>query len=229
MRYEFTFVVEGVDPDHDDAVVRLTEHLDAVLARGAGVNLLIVAAEGSDAIYAARDAVLAVRSHVPQVVFHHVDRDLVGISEIASRTGRSRQNVTQWVSGERHEEAGPFPQVEGVVGRARVWLWGEVNVWLQQIGLGDDTATPTRGEITDIDYMLQHDRLLTLDRPAGRLPYQVAYVGGGENTTVTYSGYEAAAAWTGILAIQIPELPVSHGSARRASQAHNFVSAEVAQ
>ncbi len=177
MRYEFTFVVEGAGPEDDDVVVDLTEHLDAMLARAAGVDLLTIAGDGSDAIDAARDAILAVRFRVPRINFLHVDRDLVGISEIAQRVGRSRQNVTQWIAGERHTSRAlePFPKPEGVVGRARVWLWAEVNTWLRQLGLGDETPGPNRAEITEIDHLLRHDLLLAAERTAAETLWPVPY------------------------------------------------------
>jgi hypothetical protein len=226
VRYEFTFVVGGVDPDDNDAAATLAEHLDAMLARGAGVSLLVIEQEGFDAIDAARNAVLAARFRVPEMVFQRVDRDLVGISEIADRTGRSRQNVAQLVAGERHEAVGPFPQVEGVVGRARVWIWGEVNTWLRQIGLGDDVATPTREEMTDIDYMLRHDRLLPLDRPPAQLSYPLLRIDRAENALVMFSGSGAAVAWPGN-AIQVLGLLASPGVAPTVSDARIFT--EVAQ
>src|SRR5690242_14634584 len=83
VRYEFTFVVEGADVDDDSVVTALAERLDAMLARGAGVNLLTISQEGSDAIDAARNAVLAVRFQVPEIDFMYLDRDLVGVTEIA--------------------------------------------------------------------------------------------------------------------------------------------------
>ena len=156
MLYDFTFVIEGANTDDDDVVSALTEHLDATLARGAGVDLLIITADGIHAIDAARNAIASVKYIAPQIEFLYLDRDLVGISEIASRAGRTRQNVTQWVLGERQMQASPFPKVEGVVGRARIWLWSEVNSWLQSIGLGDRVSIPRRYEMTDIDFMIRH-------------------------------------------------------------------------
>jgi predicted DNA-binding transcriptional regulator AlpA len=156
--YEFTFVVEGADPDDNEVIEILTERLDATLARGAGVGLLTIEADGKSALDAAGNAMTSAEHLVPQIRFVHLDRDLVGISEIAERTGRSRQNVAQWVSGERHAVAAvPFPKVEGVVGRARIWLWSEVNAWLRStLSLGDEICGPSRDEITDIDFFISH-------------------------------------------------------------------------
>ena len=120
---------------------------------------------------------MAVKFLLPSVTFLYLDRDLVGITEIAKRTGRTRQNVSQWVTAERHSGiAHQFPKAEGVVGRARVWLWAEVDAWLRQLGLGDNIPGPTRGEMTDIDYMIRHHQLLTLERPATGVLWPLSYV-----------------------------------------------------
>jgi len=159
--YELTFVIEGVDPSDEEVATVLTEELDAGLARGAGVDLLLITAEGTNAVNAAQNAMRSVEFFAPKIRFLYLDRDLVGISEIAERTGRSRQNVTQWVTGERHAGTStPFPKVEGVVGRMRIWIWSEVNAWLRMFGLGDEIPSPRRHEITDIDFLIKHkDRL----------------------------------------------------------------------
>ncbi|MGI5233598.1 helix-turn-helix transcriptional regulator [Actinoallomurus sp. CA-142502] len=154
MEYELTFVVTGADVDDDGAVWSLMEHADATLHRGAGVDLLTISVDADNAVDATQMAIVECKRHVPELVFLRLDRDLVGVSEIAQRTKRSRQNVSQWISGERHVGLAPFPAPEGVVGRARVWLWGEVNTWLAQLGLNDDLSRPTRDEILEIDYLL---------------------------------------------------------------------------
>ncbi|MFE2866197.1 hypothetical protein [Embleya sp. NPDC059259] len=86
-----------------------------------------------------------------------LDRDLVGIADIAERTKRTRQNVTQWTHGTRHSKQ-PFPSPDGVVGCSRVWLWSEVNTWLRTIDLGDPIELPSREEMAAIDYALAFPR-----------------------------------------------------------------------
>jgi predicted DNA-binding transcriptional regulator AlpA len=175
--YDFTFVVEGVDPSDDEVVAVLTEELDATLAKGAGVDLLLMTAEGASAVDAAQNAMRSVGYLAPQIRFLYLDRDLVGVSEIAERTGRSRQNVTQWVNAERRGTAStPFPKIEGVVGRARIWLWSEVNAWLRLAGLGDPIPSPRRHEITDIDFLIRHKDWLTRKYPTQDVVWPVVYL-----------------------------------------------------
>jgi len=153
MEYEFTFVVDGVDVDDDAVISVLFDSLDAQLARVGGQLRLTIGAEGIDAVKAAEMVIAAVGDAVPRLRLLRLDRDLVSTSDIAERTRRTRQNVAQWISGERHQDP-PFPKPETFVGRSRVWLWSEVNRWLRGIGLADPVRYPTREEMTLIDLLL---------------------------------------------------------------------------
>ncbi|MCP9958612.1 helix-turn-helix transcriptional regulator [Streptomyces sudanensis] len=154
MDYDFTFVVSGVDVDDQAAVDALLEKCDALLARAGGVDLLSTTGSGGSAVEAALAAASAARAAVPRLRVCRLDRDLVGVHEIAERTGRSRQNVSQWIAGERKARGVPFPAAEGTVGRSQVWLWSEVNRWLAVHGLDDGVAYPTRAEMAEIDVAL---------------------------------------------------------------------------
>lgn len=163
MEYDFTFVVSGVDVDNQAAVDALQEHCDALLARAGGLDLLVITGVGDSAVLAALAAVSNARAAVPQLRVCRLDRDLVGVHEIAERTGRSRQNVSQWVSGARKAQGEPFPAPEGTVGRSHAWLWSEVNQWLTAHGLDDGAVYPTRGEMAEIDVALANARSFTLN------------------------------------------------------------------
>ncbi|MEU0520907.1 helix-turn-helix domain-containing protein [Streptosporangium sp. NPDC006007] len=154
MEYEFRFVVEGVSVDDIDVVETLDRELDAMLFRGGGVDLLDIAAEGVDALAAAMKAARGATMSIPGLRVLRLYRDLVGVPEIAERVGVSRQNVHQWIAGKRHGGVSPFPRSEGTAGRAQVWLWTEVNEWLEQIVRGDGVNRPTRNEMADIDSAL---------------------------------------------------------------------------
>lgn len=166
MRYEFRFVVAGVTVDDDWAVDLLEDHLDAMLFRGGGVDLLDISFEGLGAVDAAICAARAVEGHVAELKVVRLDRDLVGIPEIADRAEVSRQNVHQWIKGERRS-ATPFPQPEGTAGRAQIWLWTEVNSWLAQIAKDDGCNYPSRADMADIDAAL-HSGLARIVEPALR-------------------------------------------------------------
>jgi predicted DNA-binding transcriptional regulator AlpA len=154
VEYEFRFVVEGATVDDADIVDLLARDLDAMLFRGGGVNLLDVASEGTDAFTAALSIARTLRMTVPGLRLVRLHRDLVGVPEIADRLNVSRQNVHQWINGSRRGGNSTFPAAEGVAGRARVWLWTEVNSWLAHHGLDDGVNGPNREEMADIDSAL---------------------------------------------------------------------------
>ncbi|MEU0952504.1 hypothetical protein ABZ353_09105 [Streptomyces niveus] len=168
MEYEFTFVVDGATVDDDSAASRLESELDAMLARAGGQNLLSVSYGGDNAVEAAMTVAHAVRDAVPGLRLLRLDRDLVGVQEIAERTERSRQNVHQWTLGARLADKGPFPQPEGTVGRGKAWLWTEVNAWLVQHSLDDGINYPTRREMTDIDFFLANSLSFSFQSTSAR-------------------------------------------------------------
>ncbi|GAA3745879.1 helix-turn-helix transcriptional regulator [Salinactinospora qingdaonensis] len=164
LEYEFTFVLDGISLDDHTAVQRLTEELDALLSHSHGTPRMTVAGEGPDAVTAALAVVTRALDLVPTMRVVRLDWDLVGVSDIAERTGRSRQNVTQWVRGQRHDRV-PFPAPEGTAGHSLIWLWSEVNTWLCELGLDDGENRPTRVQMAEIDWRLHGLRRtpLTLD------------------------------------------------------------------
>lgn len=161
MEYELTFVVSGASVDDDDAVDVLESELDAMLFRAGGVDLLTLSAVGGSAVEAAMEAATRAVAAVPRLRIHRLDRNLVGVHEVAQRSGRTRQNVSQWIRGERQADGAPFPLPEGTAGRSSVWLWCEVNAWLKTIGLDDGCVYPTREEMAVIDYTLMTATTLT--------------------------------------------------------------------
>ena len=159
--YEFVFVVDGISLDDHDSVDALTESLDAVVSSSHGVTRVTVAGAGPDAVTAARSLAERLHATAPTMRLVRLDRELVGVSDIADLTGRTRQNVTQWTRGQRRDGV-LFPAPEATVGRSSVWLWSEVNAWLRGIGLDDGELRPTRAEATEIDWVLQTTRKVEL-------------------------------------------------------------------
>lgn len=151
--FEFLFVVDGVSVDDDQATAILTGDFDGVLSSNRGRIRYAVSGSGTDSADAASRLVSRLTAALPALQVCHLDADLVGIPDIAERTGHSRQNVLQWVNGERNGSR-PFPTPEGTAGRSLIWRWAEVNDWLTPLGLGDGAARPTRAEATIIDAML---------------------------------------------------------------------------
>lgn len=153
VEYEFLFVVDGVSVDDDGAVAILTETFDGLLSWNRGVHRLAVAVEGTDATNALQNLLRRLDSELPALRILRLDPDLVGVSDIAERTGHSRQNVQQWVTGERNAGRA-FPSPEGTAGRSLVWRWTDVNEWLKPLGLDDQVMRPTREESILLDFAL---------------------------------------------------------------------------
>lgn len=127
--YEFTLVVHG--PVDDDAVI------NALFERGCD-DATFGTVDGSgyaefhreapslgDAIFSAIDDL----EGVPGLAALRVEPDdLVTVSEIAERLGRTRESVRLIVAGERGRGDFPGP-VSHLRSRNRLWRWSEVAVW----------------------------------------------------------------------------------------------------
>ena len=112
--YEFVLIVDGVSTEDDEAVAILTDAFDGVLSWNRGLYRLAVSGTGRDSYEAASRLVSRLTGALPGLKIVRLDPELVGISDIAQRIGHSRQNVQQWVNGERNGE----PAVPGT-GRVR--------------------------------------------------------------------------------------------------------------
>ncbi|MFI9025760.1 helix-turn-helix transcriptional regulator [Streptomyces sp. NPDC053560] len=154
MDYEFLFVVDGVGVNDETALGAVFETFDGLLTSHRGKHLLDVSETGDSAIDAAHRLVVRLRQELPQLRLLRLDPDLVGVPDIAQRTGRSRQNILQWVNGERRHDAPPFPEPEGTAGRSLVWRWADVRAWLAGRGCEVGDAGPSREEALHIDFML---------------------------------------------------------------------------
>ncbi|QVQ51507.1 hypothetical protein J4H86_22350 [Spiractinospora alimapuensis] len=153
--FEITFRLDGISPDDHEAVGDLRTQFDADVSLSSGATLMTVNAPGQDACAAAVAFVVRAREAIGTIRFMHLDRDLVGVAEIALRTRVTAQEVTGWTGGTLRE-APPFPTPEANVGDAPVWLWCEVNEWLEQIDRGDGRRRPNRYELSEIDALLPY-------------------------------------------------------------------------
>jgi hypothetical protein len=151
--YEFVLVVDGVSTEDDEAVAILTDAFDGVFSWNRGLYRLAVSGTGRDSYEAASRLLSRLTAALPGLKVVHLDPELVGISDIAQRIGHSRQNVLQWVNGERNGSR-PFPAPEGCAGRSLVWRWADVNEWLRPLGVSDEAVRPSREEAARIDVML---------------------------------------------------------------------------
>ena len=127
--YEFSLVIAGSLEDDGtlDALFEAGSD-DATFGQVEGVGY-------ADFIREARTFGGAVRSAIEQVesvpglrVVRVEPDDLVTMSEIAERLGRSRESVRLLISGARGSGAFPAP-ASHLKARSRLWRWSEVAAW----------------------------------------------------------------------------------------------------
>lgn len=139
--YRFTLVLVGasrVDQALEDALFEAGCD-DAILGTRNGVLFLEFDREGSSL----PDAVLSAIQDVERVKGVDVIRvepdDIVNASEIARRTGRTREGIRLLASGMRGPGSFP-PPVHGLRRQAPLWRWAEVAEWMRAYTQG--TAVP---------------------------------------------------------------------------------------
>lgn len=140
--YEFTLVLHG-DLD-DDAVDALFEAGcdDATVGEVDGVGYADFLREAPSFGEALRSAIDQVET-VPGLTVSRVEPDdLVTLSEIAQRLGRSRESVRLLAAGERGQGDFP-PPVSHLKARTRLWRWSEVAAWAQRHDQPIDLTTAT--------------------------------------------------------------------------------------
>ena len=145
--WDFTLIIEGPDIQGDDILDALFEAGcdDSLVGSTNGVQYMDFDREAPTLADAVLSAVSAVES-VPGVqVVRLDDADLISISEIAERTGRTRESVRLLVAGERGPGGFPSP-VSDVQRPNRLWRWTEVDRWMQN-AFGDGDAQPSNDEI----------------------------------------------------------------------------------
>lgn len=129
--YEFTLVFQGgVDDAVADALFEAGCD-DATFGEVDGVGYADFVREAGSFGEALRSAIEQVES-VPGLTVTRVEPDdLVTLSEIGQRLGRSRESVRLLAAGERG--AGDFPRpVSHLKARTRLWRWSEVAAWAQR-------------------------------------------------------------------------------------------------
>lgn len=129
--YSFTLILD-TDPEHVEG--SLTDALfeagcdDALLGTSEGVVHLDFDREAGSLVAAITSAITQVEATGTRIV-RIEPNDLVTLSEIARRSGRTTESVRLLAEGKRG--AGNFPRpVRGTREGPRLWKWVEVATWL---------------------------------------------------------------------------------------------------
>ena len=131
--HDFTIIASGLDPEAADFEDRFFEAGcdDATLSFQKGVIIAEFHREAvtfSAAVASAYEAVLRAGARVERIEPDH----LVSLSEIAERSGLSRQAISLYTRAERGEN---FPgPVAKVTSKHPLWDWPEVAEWLFERG-----------------------------------------------------------------------------------------------
>ena len=132
--HSFTLYFDGADPrrdDHCDAIYEAGCDDALVGSDGTGFNAGFIRA-GTSFTRAVFSAIHDLESSVPGLRVTRIESDeLVPLSVIARRTGRSRESIRLLAGGQRGP--GDFPAaVDYVDGPARMWSWSEVSAWFRR-------------------------------------------------------------------------------------------------
>lgn len=130
-KYEFTLILEGPD-------ILTDENMDALFDAGCddatfgvvdGQQYADFTREEDSLAVAVGSAIRQIEGATPGLMVRRVEPDdLVTASEIARRTGRSRESVRLLIAGERGRGGFPAP-ISNLKGR-RLWRWADVAQWL---------------------------------------------------------------------------------------------------
>lgn len=131
--YPFTLVIAG-NVDTDEAIEALFEAGcdDATFGSVDGIGYADFLRQAPSFAEAVRSAISAVES-VPGLRVQRVEPDdLVTMTEIAERLGRSRESVRLLIQGRRGPGDFPAP-ASHLKARTRLWRWSEVAAWAEKL------------------------------------------------------------------------------------------------
>ncbi len=150
--YNVGVVFEGIGHGSFSLVSRALP--EAVLSEAGGVTTVRVKIRAPGPAAAVSQLVERVTKAAPAAIPLRVDPDLVSVSDIARRVGRTRESVRLLVDGKRGP--GGFPPPLGVVGEGiRVWQWSAVLEWFDQVlgaGPGEDGVPPQAAMLLDVGF-----------------------------------------------------------------------------
>lgn len=132
--HEFTLIVAGPDLQDESNIHALYEAGldDGTVGRVGSFQYVDIDREAKDFADAVFTATQAIERALPDAKVVHLEPDdLVTLSEIAERTGRTRESVRLLASGDRGPGRFPAPATHFRT-RQRMWRWQEVAVWFAE-------------------------------------------------------------------------------------------------
>jgi hypothetical protein len=146
--------VSGLDVDEPDVEAVLSEKYPLVLVSGVHPCVLTITVDASRVVTDVVSLMRAMQMDFPEMRIHGVDRDLVGITDIAHRVGVSREGARKWTRSEGFPEPFDFLQAASMP----IWAWTEVSSWLERERSVDlDETLPTLQTLTQLENCLMRN------------------------------------------------------------------------
>ena len=145
--HEFSLLVEGRSFADDDVVNALYEAGcdDALLNIDNGVQTIDFEREAATLYEAVLSAIANVESVEGLRVIRVIDVDLLSMSAIADRVGRTRESVRLYAKGARGPGGFPPPVNRHEDGRYHLWRWTDVALWFIEHEIGGVDAEDYHG------------------------------------------------------------------------------------
>lgn len=142
--------VSGIDWDAADVEDVMCEQFPDVLLTGGQPFVLNITVDEADAASAVVEFARKLQAVLP-VKIDGIDRDLVNVTDIATRAGLTREGARKWTQAESF----PAPFGSLPASSMAVWAWTDVAAWLlheRSIDLGE--CLPTVQLMTQIENCL---------------------------------------------------------------------------
>jgi hypothetical protein len=133
-KFRFSLILRGIDALRSDHIDRVYAHgcSDAVFGARDGAPFADFARESKSFPTAVMSAIEQIESAVPDAqVVRVAPDDLVNLTEIATRTGRSKESIRLLAEGRRGPGGFPAP-VAWIGGTHRIWQWSDVAHWFSE-------------------------------------------------------------------------------------------------
>lgn len=125
MTHALALIVSSDRSIADDAAV-FYKHFSGTLVQHESVKFAFIDLDGPGLVQQGIEAITQLERLGFTVL--RVHRDIVDASEIAARTGLTRQVVQQWATGRQRTG---FPAPVAFLGAKRVWEWAAMAAWLR--------------------------------------------------------------------------------------------------
>ena len=160
---EVSLRIRGVDVDDEDVEQIIGEHFsDALWSSTDKIDLVTVFVDDENAVSQTVRWVEALETKIPDLKVAGVYRDHVGTTDIAQRSGVSREAARKWTLD------GTFPTPADYISGAnmKIWTWAEVAEWLKNERGFEFEPRPASTAVLD---QIEHHILRSLTRRASFL------------------------------------------------------------